>query len=294
MFKQELKEKYGFLMEYFEQGLQNKSRLAHSILLYGQDISQQYELATEIARLLNCQEYRTKDCRCLNCNWIREKQHPAVMTVSRIDSKPSDDTSTTVISVSQARMIKNSLLNTSDYHRVIIFCDAKIETSADGEVWVPLGLNEFNFQEETANSLLKIIEEPPENTTFFFLTRDKNDLIETIISRSQSFFVPSYNVENAEYSLIEDLFADYPEIERQTFLDLAQALFALSKDHGSEKVLTEIQNFFTSLLKANLGNSALRIKTMNDIKSVEEAKKQINAKILPQLVFEDMCLKITR
>lgn len=234
MFREDLKEKYPFLTDYFEAGFKNKLRtIAHSILFYGHDISVQYELATEIARLLNCKETKQKNCCCINCNWIRNKQHPAVLTVSKIDSKPSDDDTRTVISIAQARMVKNSLLNTSDYQRVFIFCDAKME----GETWVPLGLNQTNFQEETANSLLKIIEEPPENTTFFFLTRDKNDLIETIISRSQSFFVPSYDIKEQNYSIIQNLFTNYPQIERKTSLDLAQKLFLLSKEQGSEKVL---------------------------------------------------------
>lgn len=234
MFNSSLKEKYPFLIEYFESGLKNESRsLAHSILLYGHDISAQYSIATEIARLLNCLEFKNEDCKCINCNWIRDRQHPAVLTVSKMDSKPSDDESKTVISIAQARMVKDSLLNTSDYHRVYIFCDAKME----GEKWVPQGLNETNFQEETANSLLKTIEEPPKNTTFFFLTRDKNDLLETIISRSQSFFVPSFEIENKDYSIVEELLTDYPQIERKNSLDLAQDLFNITKEQGIEKVL---------------------------------------------------------
>lgn len=296
MFTTDLKDKYQFLTEYFEAGLKNSydsnttKSIAHSILFYGQDISAQYSLAMEIARLLNCKDMQNKDCRCLNCNWVREKQHPAVMTVSKLDSKPSDDESKTVISVKQSQMIKNSLLNTSDYHRVFIFCDAEIK---DG-IWYPLGLNENNFHQETANSLLKIIEEPPENTTFFFLTRDKNDLIGTIISRSQSFFVPSYDIEDKFYSIVEDVLADYPELERKDSLDLAQNLFLLSKEHGSEKVLTEVQNFLLALLKSNLDNNLIKRKVLSDIKAVELAKNQINNHIQPQLAFEDMCLNITK
>lgn len=291
MFAKDLKEKYPFLTEYFEQGLKNPSRaIAHSILLYGHDIAAQYALATEIARFLNCHEFQNEDCRCLNCNWVKDKQHPAVLTISKIDNKPSDDESKTVISVKQSQMIKNSLLNTSDYHRVFIFCDAKM----NGETWIPLGLNESNFHAETANSLLKIIEEPPENTTFFFLTRDKNDLIETIISRSQSFFVPSYDVENGDYSVIEEFFADYLELKRKDSLDFAQNLFLLSKEHGSEKILNEIQNFMIALLKSNLENSVVKNKILSDIKSVELAKQQIENHITPQLAFEDMCLNFTK
>lgn len=291
MFSKELQDKYSFLTNYFEQGLKNKNRsIAHSILFYGHDIEAQYSLATEIAIILNCKEDKNIDCHCINCNWIKDKQHPAVLTVSKIDSKPTDDDSKTVISIKQSQMIKNSLLNTSDYHRVFIFCDAKME----GEKWIPLGLNEHNFQAETANSLLKIIEEPPENTTFFFLTRDKNDLIETIISRSQSFFVPSYEAVNKDYSLIEDVLGDYPKIERRASLDLAQDLFVLSKEHGSEKILDEVQNYFTALLKSNLDDKNLQLKILSDIKTVETAKKQINSHITPQLAFENMCLNLTK
>jgi len=291
MFDKDLKDKYQFLTEYFEQGLKNPDRsIAHSILFYGQDISVQYKLATEIARLLNCKESQSEDCHCLNCNWVNERQHPAVLTISKIDNKPSDDETKVVISVAQSRMIKNSLLNTSDYHRVFIFCDAEIK---DG-VWVPSGLNMFNLQEVAINALLKTIEEPPENTTFFFLTRDKNDLIETIISRSQSFFVPSYDIENFEYSSVEDVLEDYPQIERKDSLDLAQRLFALSKEHGSEKILTQVQNFLLSLIKSNIENDDLKYKVLADVKSVELAKKEISKHIAPQLAFEDLCLNFTK
>lgn len=291
MFSKELQDKYPFLTDYFEQGLKNPSRsIAHSILFYGHDISAQYALATEIAKVLNCNEEKNVDCTCINCHWIKERQHPAVLTISKIDNKPSDDETKTVISIKQSQMIKNSLLNTSDYHRVFIFCDAKM----DGEKWIPMGLSEQNFHTETANSLLKIIEEPPENTTFFFLTRDKNDLIETIISRSQSFFVPSYELSNRNHSLIEELFEDYPQIERKKSLDVAQSLFLLSKEHGVEKIIDEVQNFLIALLKSNIDDKNLKSKILSDVKVVELAKKQINSHITPQLALEDMCLNLTK
>ena len=294
MFSQDLKDKYSFLTDYFEQGLKNVDRnIAHSILFYGQDISAQYELATEIARLLNCNEFRTADCKCLNCNWVREKKHPSVLTISKIDNKPSDDDSKTVISVKQSQMIKNSLLNTSDYHRVFIFCDAEIQKVNDEEKWVPLGLNQLNFQEETANSLLKIIEEPPSNTTFFFLTRDKNDLLQTIISRSQSFFVPSFVIENTDYSAIENVFSDYFELERNETFDFALKIFSLTKEYGSDVILSQIQNYMLGLLKSNLENPLVKRKILQDLNAVEKAQKMIGSRINPQLAIEDMCLNFT-
>lgn len=290
MFDKDLKDKYPFLTEYFEAGIKSESKsIAHSLLFYGNDIEAQYVLTQEIARLLNCKENKQYDCNCLNCNWIRENKHPAVLTISKIDNKPSDDDSKTVISVKQSQMIKNSLLNTSDYHRVFIFCDAEL---VDG-VWKPLGLTENNFQQETANSLLKIIEEPPENTMFFFLTRDKNDLIGTIISRSQSFFVPSFLQEDRDFSSVEPFFEQYPKIERQSSFDLAQSLFLISKEKGSEKILSEVENYMLGLLKSNYDNTSLKTKILSDIKHVQTAKQMINNHISPQLAFEEMFLNIT-
>jgi hypothetical protein len=260
------------------------------MLLYGTDIKSQYDLAKEIARLLNCKELQNEACNCINCNWAKNNQHPAILTISKLGNKPSDDDSKTVISVKQSQMVKNSLLNTSDYHRVFIFCDAEIK---DG-IWSPLGLSRTNFHEETANSLLKIIEEPPENTTFFFLTRDKNDLIETIISRSQSFFVPSYDAGNSSYSMVEKLFSNYLEFERKDSFDLAQNLFNLSKETDSITILDEIQNYMLALVKSNLGNKPTETKILKDLSLVEKAKKQINARVTAQLAFEDMCLNLTK
>lgn len=80
----------------------------------------------EIARQLNCMKDADPACDCLNCSWIRNNQHPAVLTVSKNDNKPSDDTSSKVISIKQTLMINNSLINSSDYYRVFIFCDSEI------------------------------------------------------------------------------------------------------------------------------------------------------------------------
>lgn len=152
-------------MKYFNNGINSTGKnIAHCILFYGSDIQAQYDLALEIARMLNCTGDHTPDCQCLNCKWIRENNHPAVLTISKVDNKPSDDNSKTVISIDQARMIKNDLLVTSDYHRVLIFCDKDKE----GNV---AGLNLLNFQADAANALLKTFEEPPSNTTFFFFNK---------------------------------------------------------------------------------------------------------------------------
>jgi len=286
----QLSDKYPFLTKYFLQA-KNSSNYSvfQSILLYGSDFKSQYDLALYIAKMLNCEKKEdfNEFCNCQNCRWIDSHEHPAVITVSKIDYKTEDDTSKTVISLKQAQMVKSSLTTTSDYHRVFIFCDK----GNDGEV---LGLNKLNFQEETANALLKTIEEPPRNTTFIFLTREKNDILQTIQSRCMAFFVPSFNIEQYDYSLISNVFEDYFTFERQKVFDIASDLFDLSKNSTPLEVLESIQKYILCLIKNNNENKQIVYKLIDDVREIETAKKQIQLNINPQNVFEDLCLKIIK
>ncbi len=277
-----LEEKYPFLINYFKKGVENSERgIAHCILFYGTDLEAQYDLAIEIARLLNCTGDRSNECNCLNCNWIRQNQHPAVMTISKVDNKEPDDTSKTVISIDQARMIKNSLLVTSDYHRVLIFCDR----DKDGNI---CGLNSTNFQEPTANALLKTFEEPPQGTTFFFLTKDKDDMISTIISRAQCFFVPSLKEEVRDYSLVSGVMDNYLQIPRNEVLNFYSEILNLTKDNDAEEIFNQIQNYLYALLKNSLDSPVIKIKLIKDINCVEHAKQELRLNMNIQTIVENL------
>jgi DNA polymerase III delta prime subunit len=254
-------------------------------LFYGSDLEAQYSLALEIARMLNCKGTHTPECGCLNCNWIRENKHPAVLTISKVDNKPSDDTSKTVISIDQARMIKNDLLVTSEYHRVLMFCDK----DKDGNIQ---GLNQQNFQADAANALLKTFEEPPENTTFIFLTKDKSDMITTVVSRAQSFYVPSMKDENKDFSLVKDVMDGYLEIERNEVLDFNDKILALTKENDADLIFTQMQNYIENLLKSNLENRALKVKLIADLKTIETAKKENRLNINIQTVIETLSFSL--
>lgn len=279
-------DKYSSLVNYFESGIKNPNKaIAHSILFYGGDLEAQYQLALYISRLLNCKRDKNYECNCLDCNWIRNGEHPAVLTISRLDNKPDDDESKTVISLKQANMVKQSLLNSSDFHRVFIFCDK----DNDGNI---TGLNNLNFQEETANALLKTIEEPPAKTTFFFLTRDKEDLISTIISRSQCFFVPSFEKEDTNWNSIKEVFENYFEFERKEVFEVAKNLNDLSDD--KIKTFEQMQSYILALIKSNATNKQLQVRFLKDFEEVELAKKQIIARVAPLSAFENLCIKLIK
>lgn len=273
-------------MKYFNNGINSTGKnIAHCILFYGSDIQAQYDLALEIARMLNCTGDHTPDCQCLNCKWIRENNHPAVLTISKVDNKPSDDNSKTVISIDQARIIKNDLLVTSDYHRVLIFCDKDKE----GNV---AGLNQLNFQADAANALLKTFEEPPSNTTFFFLTKDKSDMITTVVSRAQCFYVPSMQDEDRDFSFVKDAMDGYLELERNEVLDFNDKILDLAKMIEPQIVFTQMQNYIEFLLKANIDNLSLKVKLIADLKAIEKAKQENRLNINIQTTVETLSFKL--
>ena len=277
---------YKFLTDYFTKGIQNPDKnIAHCILFWGHDIEAQYELALEIARLLNCKNDGAQDCTCLNCNWIRENSHPAVLTYSKVDNKPSDDDSKTMFSINQARMIKNDLAVTSDYHRVLIFCDRDSKGN-------PAGLNQTNFSTDAANALLKTFEEPPMNTTFFFLTNDITDMLSTVVSRSQCFFVPSMKDEPQNFELVKGTLDGYLELERNEVLDFNDKLLALVHENEPEEIFTQMQNYMVTLLKSNLNNKLLKIKLLSHINFVEKAKRENKLGMNIQTVVENLAFDL--
>ncbi len=282
----DVRAKYPKLIEYFEKGIKNPDRnIAHCILLYGTDIKVQYDLALEVARMLNCKEGGAPECQCLNCRWIRDNAHPEVRTISKVDNKPVNDKSSNVISITQARNIKRDLLVSSDYHRVLIFCDK----AKDNRV---AGLNPSNFSEDAINGLLKTFEEPPSRTTFFFLTKDKSDMITTVVSRAQSFFVPSKLPESRDFSIVKEALSDYLEIERSQVLEFNDRIFALTKENDATEVLTQMQNYFYEMLSENYENRLLRIRLLKDLKSIEKAKAELRVNMNVQTVFETLSFSL--
>jgi hypothetical protein len=272
---------------------ENKN-ISHCLLFWGPDITSQCELALEIARILNCSKDKSTNCDCLNCKWVREQTHPAVKIYTRLDFKDtetkSEDEDTSKgkknINIDQAKSIINELSVTSDYHRVYIFCDR----DEDGNL---LPLNKVNFPEATSNALLKTFEEPPENTTFIFLTKDRSDVISTVVSRTQSFFVPYIVEQNYNYELVKDFIQNYWTINRNQVLDFENNLYKIISENEPKNVLEQIQNYMLSTITSNLENKNLFYKILQDLNYVEEAKQQIIfAKMISQTVVENLSFKL--
>lgn len=311
MIAENLSREFPFITKYFYALFElEKNRFPQSLVFEGLDPYAQLFYSLELARVLNCLEDGDTNCQCLNCKWIREGKHPAINFVSQLHFKSSDDDSKTVISAIQAKNIEKSLRETSDYHRFFIFFDAKPTAPDDisnesiqkyspegynifEEEWSLGHINQKTFNPTTPNILLKSVEEPPERTTFVFLTKNRSDLINTIVSRSQCFKLPTRQ-KKEDFSFVAQIFSSYPNINLEGAFLISENLQNYIKDsqNPSSKVLDSLLAYLSNEIKQNTDYAYLK-KLNRDINFVSEAKKQILSSMSDRVVFDTLLLKMS-
>lgn len=303
---------FPFAYNYFSTMLdlvQNKEReFPQSIVFEGMDTKKQYLFALELARNLNCKNDKTTNCDCINCSWVKSLSHPAVQNVSQIHFKGEDDETKTVISEKQASEIEKTLLLSSDYHRFFIFFSSGEKAWEDGELFEfkKLGytteidfeikpLNHTTFSRTTLNALLKSVEEPPKNTTFIFLTKSKEDIIPTIVSRSVVFKLSSQK-QTQNYNLISNIISKYPNIKFEDVYDISDEILKFLSDNQLK--LEDFLNMFLLYLKdmllANCSNDVFCQKINSDIEIINQAIKYSKAKIHDKIALETLLFRLAR
>ena len=153
-----------------------------------------------------------------------------------------------------------------------------------------LRINTNCFSTVAANSMLKSIEEPPSNVTFIFLTNNKDDLLQTIVSRSQAFYVPDKRIEEYNIDFFKKYFNNYPMFNKANALDFASDLLLYQSENNleSEYIINCIQFYLKELAKTNIQNQILVKKIFKDIEKTENSKKMLRSYIKEQTVYEDL------
>ena len=301
--------KFPFAFRYFNELLnlvfENKRDFPQALILEGADTKTQYLFALELARILNCQGDKSETCDCINCKWIKTHSHPAINNVSQRHFKGEGDESKTVISAKQAREVEKNLMLSSDYHRFFIFF-----SSAEKE-YDPFELMDFQnlnystnidfdikpltfatFHPTTPNALLKSIEEPPKRTTFVFLTKSKEDILPTIVSRCQVFKLSGLK-EKLNYNDIIPLISSYPNIDYKSAFDISDNIQKYLKENNVdiELTLNKFLEYLKDLIKQNPTMSA---KINQDIKIINDSIKQSRANMSDKIILDTMFLRLAR
>ncbi|MCR5265100.1 MAG: hypothetical protein K6E29_00725, partial [Cyanobacteria bacterium RUI128] len=105
-----------------------------------------------------------------------------------------------------------------------------------------------------------------------------------------AFFVPTKTRESYNYELIEPVLKNYWEISRAEVFDVSEKLNNLAKENSPTEILVQIQNYILTVLKTNPKQQFL----IDDIKYVEQVKKEIRVDMKTDIAFDDLCLKLIR
>ena len=160
----------------------NTGRTAHTVLFYGEKGSGRKLMAGYYTQLLLCESPENgRPCgKCRSCRNAEEGIHPDII-YARTSGKLGGYSVTEAKNICSDAFIKP---NNASGRKIYIFRDC------------------VNMDARTQNTLLKIIEEPPEYAYFIFTAGSKNDFLPTIISRCVCFGVSVCTEEEAGDALI--------------------------------------------------------------------------------------------
>lgn len=202
-----------------------EERLAHLILLHGGSAAQRREIGLRIAQILNCLTPEVKPCQtCPSCRKIRSGNHPDVAKLEPLKA---------TLGIEQVLAWQNKVYRRHYEGNYKVFM---IEQADD-------------LTMAAANSLLKVVEEPPERTIIIMSAENAERLLPTLRSRAQIIYLP----DTVEQDWLKGLGEADEQEAREAYLlsggttDLASAIL----QHGVVKTNEWVSKFWQTVANKN-------------------------------------------
>ena len=186
--------------------ISQSGNIANAYLFSGPIGSGKEGLALKFSQLLNCNDSKTEICfKCDSCLKFKSLQHEKLkIIIPQPAPKINKDDYNSLITDEYIEAINKKSLD--PFYKIVIPKSKRILIQSIRHIKKTIYLNQNNSgrnivvifdsqllcegQGESGNALLKILEEPPENTTIILVSDHKKMLFETIISRCQSVETP--------------------------------------------------------------------------------------------------------
>lgn len=193
-------------------------RVSHAQLFLGNEGSGNLALVWAFIQYLFCDQQTDDSCgTCTSCKQISKLEHPD-LHVAFPTAQALSKTTDPLVADWRKAIIENPYLTLNDW---IHLSDDKgrkptISVHEAKNMVQKLTLKSFGDKykvmliwmaewmgTETANKLLKIIEEPPANTLFFLVANSQDMILPTILSRTQMNHVPALKSKEIQSFLVE-------------------------------------------------------------------------------------------
>ena len=229
-----------------------EGRVSHAQLIFGPEGSGGLPMALAFAQYLTCENPTKEDsCGvCPACVKNAKMVHPDVhysfpVATVRDISKPK---STDFIDEFRQAVLEQPYLDLNDWFESLDTANKQgfmsVEESAD--ILRKLHLKSFESQfkiviqwmpekmrTEAANKLLKIIEEPPDKTIFFLVTENRDQLLSTILSRTQLVKIRQLSDTDIQQALITRM--QLPEQQSRAIAHLSDGNYHLALQLTSQE-----------------------------------------------------------
>jgi DNA polymerase III subunit delta' len=251
------------------------NHLAHALLFHGPEGSSNLQMALALCNYLFCENPGDQDAcgQCPACQKMGKLIHPDLNFIfpqasENKDDEEKKDSKLDYLSSFRNFIINNPYGNIPDWihHNGIEKKQLNISKSVSREVIRTISLKSFEggykiiliwapeyLHVTSANGLLKILEEPPAKTLFLLVTSKPEQLLTTILSRTQKIIVRAFNdAEIVNYLVLND-FATVHEAEKiASFSDGNMRLAYLLSQGEEDRNIIDVRDFLRKTFEFNL------------------------------------------
>jgi len=204
-----------------------ENRVSHALLFYGPEGCGKFALALAFARYISCEKRTAEDACgvCPSCIKYDKLIHPDLHFVFPVIKKKQnmEYVSDNYIAQWREMVLRSPWFSLSTWteamevanEQAVIYVAEAVEIirklslkafESDFKImiiWLPEKMNA-----ETANKLLKMIEEPPARTLFILVSEEDDRLLPTITSRCQHIRIPSIPADELSAYLVKTMGMD--------------------------------------------------------------------------------------
>lgn len=195
-----------------------ENRVSHAQLFLGPEGSGSLALAVAYAQYLSCENRQPDDScgECASCRKYQKLMHPDLHFSYPFFAKHKDDNALTFIEQWREAFLANQYINLDIWRDYLDAQNkqANINIAECHQIIKKLSLKPFEstykililwlpeYLDKEGNALLKIIEEPQPNTLFLLVAQNQDQILNTILSRTQLVKIPALENEEIKEFLI--------------------------------------------------------------------------------------------
>jgi DNA polymerase-3 subunit delta' len=196
------------------------NRVSHAQLFLGPEGSGSLALAVAYAQYLSCEDKQPDDsCGvCSSCRKYQKLMHPDLHFSYPFFAKDKNDTALTFIEQWREAFLANTYLSLDTWRSYLDAENkqANINIAECHQIIKKLSFKPFEseykililwlpeYLDKEGNSLLKIIEEPQPNTLFLLVAQNQDQILNTILSRTQLVKIPALTYDEIKEELMQN------------------------------------------------------------------------------------------